>query len=148
MTNVQFFKWNIITNVCMALSINTMATILAGGDTLTGWVTGCCCAFTINTAAAILLPTGRIGSWFSEKICKAKQGQWQEFLARNFIINAVYVTIVSFSMALIHIGINSQTVSVWLSTYVQLHITGLITSLIIEKPVLWLISKIKDDSAR
>lgn len=142
MTNVQFFKWNIITNICMALSINTMATALAGGDTLAGWIIGCCCAFTINTVAAILLPMAQIGEWFSEKICKSQKGQWQEFLSRNFIINAVYVTIVSFGMAVIHVGISSQTFSVWLATYVQLHITGLVTSLIIERPVFWIVSKI------
>lgn len=142
MTNTQFFRWNIITNVCMALSINTMATILAGGDTLAGWVMGCCCAFTINTIAAILLPIPQLGSWFSQKICHSESGKWQEFLSRNFIINAVYVTIVSFCMALIHVGWSENTISVWLSTYIQLHITGLITSLIIEKPVLWFTLKV------
>ena len=39
MTPMQFFRWNIVTNVLMALSINTAATILAGGDTLAGIVT-------------------------------------------------------------------------------------------------------------
>lgn len=140
MTNQQFFKWNIVTNVCMALSINTMATILAGGDTFAGWVVGCCCAFTINTVAAVLLPMARLGSWFSGKICKSSPGRWQEVLSRNFIINAVYVTIVSFGMALIHVGVCAQTIPVWLSTYVQLHITGLATALLIEKPVLRLTS--------
>ena len=38
MNNEWFFRWNIITNVCMALSINTAATLLAGGDSLAGWV--------------------------------------------------------------------------------------------------------------
>ena len=135
MTKEQFFKWNIITNVCMALSINTAATILAGGDTLAGWVTGCCCAFTINTAAAVLIPVGRIGKWFAEDVCKSSSGKMLEFLARNFIINAIYVTIVSFCMALIHVGVTQGLVGIWLETYVQLHLVGLVTSLVIEKPV-------------
>lgn len=138
MTKEQFFKWNIITNIGMALSINTAATILAGGDSLAGWVTGCCCAFTINTIAAILIPVGKIGKWFAESICKSSPGKWVEFIARNFIINAIYVTIVSFCMALIHVGIGSALIGTWLATYFQLHIVGFITSLIIEKSVLYL----------
>lgn len=135
MTNGQFFKWNIMTNVCMALSINTAATLLAGGDTFAGWVTGCCCAFTVNTVAAILIPVGRIGEWFAQGLLKARPGQALEFLARNFIINAIYVTIVSFCMALLHIGFVPGLLGIWMETYVQLHIVGFLTSLIIEKPV-------------
>lgn len=142
MNNVQFFKWNIITNICMALAINTAATILAGGDTLAGWVTGCCQAFTINTVAAIIVPVGKIGRWFAEDVCKGKPGGIIEFLARNFIINAIYVTIVSFCIALIHMGFSKELISGWASTYVQLHIVGFVTSLIIEKPVTYLASKL------
>ena len=132
---IKFFRWNVIINVCMALSINSTATILAGGDSLAGWVRGCCCAFTINTVAAIILPMGLIGSWFSEDVCRTKKGTFPEMLARNFIVNAIYVTIVSFCMAIINVGVGSSLISAWFSTYPILHIVGLITSLIIEIPV-------------
>ena len=132
---IKFFRWNVIINVCMALSINTTATILAGGDSLAGWVRGCCCAFTINTVAAVILPMGLIGSWFSETLCKTKKGTFFEMLARNFIVNAIYVTIVSFCMAIINVGVGNSLISAWFSTYPILHIVGLITSLIIEIPV-------------
>ncbi len=135
MNNEWFFRWNIITNVCMALSINTAATLLAGGDSLAGWVRGCCCAFTINTIAAIIIPVGRIGKWFAEDVCHTKPGTFPEMLARNLIINAIYVTIVSFSMALINVGVGPNLLKAWISTYFQLHLVGLVTSLIIEKPV-------------
>lgn len=135
MDKVKFFRWNVVTNVLMALSINTAATILADGDTLSGWVQGCCCAFTVNTIAAIIIPVGKIGSWFSRKVCKTKETGIAEMLARNFIINAIYFTIVSFSMAMIHVGLNGSTFGVWMSTYFQLHLVGLVTSLVIEKPV-------------
>ena len=135
MTPMKFFRWNIVTNVLMALSINTAATILAGGNTIAGWVTGCCCAFTINTIAAVIIPVGKIGKWFAEDICRTKAGTFPEILARNFIINAIYVTIVSFCMALIHVGTAPNLISVWLSTYFQLHLVGLITGIVIEKPV-------------
>ncbi len=135
MDKIKFFRWNIITNVCMALSINTTATFLAGGDTLANWVRGCCCAFTINTVAAIIIPVGVIGKWFAEDICKQKPGTFMEMLARNFIINAIYVTIVSLCMAIIGVGIGSNLIPAWWSTYPILHVVGLITSLVIEIPI-------------
>lgn len=133
--NIKFFRWNIVTNVCMALSINTAATILAGGDSLSGWVKGCCCAFTINTVAAVILPMGLIAKCFSEDICRRKPGTFSEMIAENLIINAIYVTIVSLCMALINHGVGDGLLTAWLATYPILHITGLITALIIEKPV-------------
>ncbi len=135
MDKEKFFRWNVITNVCMALSINTTATIFAGGDTLSGWMKGCCCAFTINTVAAIIIPVGMIGKWFAEEICRQKPGTFLEMLARNFIINAIYVTIVSLCMAIINVGIGPLLIPAWWSTYPILHVVGLITSLVIEKPV-------------
>lgn len=134
-----FFRWNVVTNVLMALSINTAATILGGGDSLSGWVQGCCCAFTVNTIAAVIIPVGKIGAWFSRKICCAKETGFLEMLSRNFIINAIYVTIVSFFMAVIHVGIGAHTFGVWLATYFQLFLVGIVTSLVIEKPVAALI---------
>jgi len=132
---IHFFKWNVLTNVLMALSINTTATLLAGGDTLAGWVRGCCCSFTINTVIAAILPMGLIGCWFAEGVCKTKKGTFLEMLARNFIVNAIFVTIISFCMAVINVGIGNSLISAWFSTYPMLHVVGLVTSLVIEKPV-------------
>lgn len=132
---IRFFRWNVITNICMALSINTTATLLAGGDILSGWVKGFCCAFTINTVAAVILPVGAIGKWFAEDLLKTKPGRFSEMLARNFIINAIYVTIVSLSMALINVGAGDEFLGAWWSSYPILHVVGLITGLIIEKPL-------------
>ena len=139
MTPIRFFKWNVLTNVLMALSINTTATILGGGDTVSGWVSGCCCAFTINTVIAAILPMGMIGKWFAQDVCHGRPGTFKEMLARNFICNAIYVTIISFCMALLHVGFCPELPAVWLSTYVQLHLVGLVTGLVIEKPVAALI---------
>jgi hypothetical protein len=131
----KFLRWNVITNVLMALSINSTAVLLAGGDSLPGWVRGCCCAFTINTIAAAIIPVGAIGKWFAETICKRTPGTVTEMIARNFIINAIYVTIISFCMALLVVGFSSDLIPVWLSTYPILHLVGFVTSLVIEKPV-------------
>ena len=85
--------------------------------------------------AAAIIPVGRIGKWFAEDICHTKPGTFAEMVTRNLIINAIYVTIVSFCMALIHVGFAENLFKVWISTYFQLHLVGLITSIVIEKPV-------------
>ena len=135
MTKDKFLKWNVLTNVLMAISINSTAVFLAGGDTAAGWMKGACCAFTINTIAAAIIPVGLIGAWFAETVCKQKPGTFGEMLARNFIINAIYVTIISFCLAIITVGFGSSLIPAWWSTYPILHLVGLITSLVIEKPV-------------
>ena len=144
MSRESFLRWNVMINVLMALSINTAATVLGGGDTVSGWFQGCCCAFTINTVAAVVLPMGKIGRWFSQDLFHTKEGTFPEMLARIFIVNAIYVTIVSFSMAVIHVGLNSATFGTWISTYFQLHLVGLVTNLAIEKPVTALNARIGD----
>ena len=139
MTNNKYLKWNVLTNVLMAISINSTAVFLAGGDTAAGWMKGACCAFAINTIAAAVIPVGRIGTWFAETICKQKPGRFGEMLARNFIINAIYVTIISFSLSIINVGFGSRLSPAWWSTYPILHLVWLVTSLVIEKPVNYLI---------
>ena len=134
-SNEWFFKWNVITNTFMALIINTAATIFAGGDTVSGWVTGCCCAFTINTIAAILIPVGPLSVRFARGVCKTKPGTLSDLLARNLIVNLIFVTIVSFGMALIHVGFAPNLLSVWFSTYAQLLLVGIIGASLIERPI-------------
>ena len=130
MTKEKYLKWNVLTNLLMAISINSTAVFLAGGDTAAGWMKGACCAFTIA-----IIPVGLIGAWFAETVCKQKPGTFGEMLARNFIINAIYVTIISFCLAIINVGFGSSLIPVWWSTYPILHLVGLTTSLVIEKPV-------------
>lgn len=143
MTKEQFFRWNVITNLCIALSVNTAATLLAGGDTISGWIIRCCMAFAINTVEAIIIPAGRIAKWFAEDICKSQPGKPVEFVARNFMINAIYVTSVSFCISLIRVGIRPEVVSIWWRTYPVLHVVGFITSMIIDKPVMYIALKTK-----
>ena len=119
----------------MALIINTAATILNGGDTLKGWVTGCCCAFTINTIAAILIPVGPLSVKFAREVCNTKPGTLADLLARNLVINFIFVTIVCFGQALIHVGVGPNLFPAWISTYFQLLIVGIVGASIIEKPI-------------
>ncbi len=135
MTNQQFFRWNIVINACMALCINTMGVILAGGTTLAGWITGCCCAFAFNTVTIIFIPADKLIHWFTKKVCRARDGTAWEFFTRNVIMGVVNITLVSLLMAMLHTGINSQTIPHWLATYGQLLLTGLIAIMLIEKPI-------------
>ena len=135
LNNDWFFKWNIITNTCMALIINTAATIFAGGDSLAGWVTGCCCAFTINTIAAIIIPVGPLSVHFSRDIMKAEEGSFKDLLLRNIVVNLIFVTIVSLGMALIHVGAGPDLIPAWWSTYPRLYLVGTVGAMLIEKPI-------------
>lgn len=58
----------------------------------------------------------------------------EQFFKWNIITNVC--------MALIHVGFVPGILGIWMETYVQLHIVGLLTSLIIEKPVAWLALKL------
>ena len=61
-----------------------------------------------------------------------KEGTFLHKLVRVFVINAIYVTIISFTIALINCGPVPDIFSIWMKTYPVLHIVGLVTSLLIE----------------
>ena len=117
-------------NIYMALLINTAATLLAGGASLPEWIRGCCTAFTINTVASVLLPVEEFSNWFGEKICKAKSGTFYDLVMQAAATNLVYVTIISFCMAVLNTGINQTTLPTWWTTYPLLLLTGIVGSVL------------------
>lgn len=117
-------------NIYMALLINTAATLLAGGASLPEWIRGCCTAFTINTIASVLLPVEEFSNWFGEKICKAKSGTFYDLVMQAAATNLVYVTIISFCMAVLNTGINQTTLPTWWTTYPLLLLTGIVGSVL------------------
>lgn len=117
-------------NIYMALLINTAATLLAGGASLPEWIRGCCTAFTINTVASVLLPVEEFSNWFGEKICKAKSGTFYDLVMQAVATNLVYVTIISFCMAVLNTGINKTTLPTWWTTYPLLLLTGIVGSVL------------------
>ena len=117
-------------NIYMALLINTAATLLAGGAGLPEWIRGCCTAFTINTVASVLLPVEEFSNWLGEKICKAKSGTFYDFVMQAAATNLVYVTIISFCMAVLNTGINKTTLPTWWTTYPLLLLTGIVGSVL------------------
>ena len=117
-------------NIYMALLINTAATLLAGGASLPEWIRGCCTAFTINTVASVLLPVEEFSNWFGKKICKAKSGTFYDLVMQAAATNLVYVTIISFCMAVLNTGINRATLPTWWATYPILLMTGIVGSIL------------------
>lgn len=126
----NYLRNQVINNIYMALLINTTATLLAGGASLPEWIQGCCTAFTINTIALVLLPVEKFSNWFGEKICKAKPGTFYELVMQAAATNLVYVTIISFCMAVLNTGINKTTLPTWWATYPILLITGIVGSIL------------------
>ena len=126
----RYLRDQVINNIYMALLINTMATLLAGGADLPEWIRGCCTAFTINTVASILLPVDVFSNWFGGKICKAKPGTVYDLVMQATATNLVYVTIISFCMTVLNTGINAGALPTWWTTYPILLMTGIVGSVL------------------
>lgn len=124
----------LIQDLVLAFVINSTATILSGGfqDTWL-YLVGMFEAFSINYIAGLIIPVDRIGRVVASGI-GLKDGSFAHKLVRIFIINAIFVTIISFCIALINCGPDEAILSIWWKTYPILHLTGLITSVLIEKP--------------
>lgn len=126
----NYLRNQVNNNIYMALLINTTATLLAGEASLPDWIRGCCTAFTINTVASVLLPVEEFSNCFSKKICKAKPGTFYDLVMQAAATNLVYVTIISFCMAVLNAGINKSTLPTWWATYPILLITGIVGSIL------------------
>ena len=126
----KYLRDQVRCNIYMALLINTAATLLAGGASLPEWIRGCCTAFTINTVASVLLPVEEFSNWFGKKICKAKSGTFYDLVMQAAATNLVYVTIISFCMAVLNTGISKTTLPTWWTTYPLLLVTGIVGSIL------------------
>ena len=135
----------LLQDLVLAFVINSAATILNGGFTETGvYLVGMFMAFSINYVAGLIIPVEKIGRAVAGSI-GLKDGSLPHKLVRIFIINAIFVTIISFTIALINLGPVSGLFSIWWSTYPVLHLVGYITSVLIEKPVMELAKTLVED---
>lgn len=124
----------LIQDLVLAFVINSAATILGGGFRSTGeYLVGMFMAFSINYIAGLIIPVEQIGRAAAGGI-GLKDGTLPFKLVRIFIINAIFVTIISFTIALINLGPAPDLVRVWWRTYPILHLVGYLTSVFIEKP--------------
>ena len=132
MTKRQEMIFTVIQDLMLAFVINSAATILNGGFTDTGtYLVGMFEAFSINYVAGTALPVPRAGMAAANAL-GLKEGTFLHKLVRVFVINAIYVTIISFTIALINCGPVPDIFSIWMKTYPVLHIVGLVSSLLIE----------------
>lgn len=133
MTKKQEALFTIIQDLLLAFIINSAATILNGGFAGTGlYLVGMFQAFSINYVAGIAIPVPWIGQKAADGL-GLKDGTFAHKFVRIFVINAIFVTIISFTIALINCGPVPEIFSIWMKTYPILHFVGLVTSLLIEK---------------
>lgn len=134
MTPKQIQMHVLLQDLVLAFVINSAATILNGGFTDTGvYLVGMFMAFSINYVAGIIIPVAKIGTAVASGI-GLKDGKFLHKLVRIFIINAIFVTIISFTIALINVGPKPEVFGIWWSTYPILHLVGYVTSVLIEAP--------------
>ncbi len=134
MTKKQTQMMILLQDLVLAFVINTTATILNGGFQTTDlYLVGMFEAFSINYIAGLFIPVEKIGRAVAGGI-GLKDGSFPHKLVRIFIINAIFVTIISFTIALINCGPVSNIVSIWIKTYPVLHLVGFVTSVLIETP--------------
>jgi hypothetical protein len=134
MTRKQTEMMVLLQDLILAFVINSSATILGGGFTDTWrYLVGMFEAFSINYIAGLIIPVERIGGAVAKGV-GLKEGSLPHKLVRVFVINAIFVTIISFTIALINCGPVEDLVSIWLTTYPVLHLVGYVTSLLIETP--------------
>ncbi|MDO4622867.1 MAG: hypothetical protein Q4B22_07920 [Eubacteriales bacterium] len=132
MTKKQEAMFVVIQDLCLAFIINSAATILNGGFTDT-WVylVGMFEAFSINYVAGLMIPVPEIGRKAAD-LTGLKDGSKVHYFIRVFVTNAIYVTIISFTIALINVGPKPEIFGIWISTYPILHLVGLVASLLLE----------------
>lgn len=134
MSRKQIELMVLLQDLCLAFVINSAATILNGGfvDTPT-FLVGMFEAFCINYISGLAIPVAKIGAAAADG-AGLKPGSLPHKLLRVFVINAIFVTIVSFTIALINCGAGTEVVFVWIRTYPILHLVGFVTSVLIEGP--------------
>lgn len=124
-------KWNIATILCdlvLALVINTSAMLIGGAQiTFQAWYPGVASAFFTNVLLQLVLPVSgfaaAVTSWAGKR-------RWRPII-QVFVENFVFVTCISFTMAVIQTPGGGDIVATWLSTYVALVLIGYVTSLVL-----------------
>lgn len=144
MSKKQIQMMILIQNLVLAFVINSAATILNGGIRDTGsYLLGMFMAFSINYIAGWIIPVERIGRAVAGFL-RLKDGSFPHKLVRIFVVNAIFVTTISFSIAMLNLGMVDGLIKIWWSTYPILHLVGYITSVLIEKPAMELAQVLVD----
>lgn len=120
-------------DLCLAFIINFAATIANGGFTTVGnFLIGMFMAFAINYIAGIIIPADICGNAVA-KFFRCKENTFIYKLVKIFIINAIYVTIISFCLALLYVGPKVEVIETWWKTYWILFLVGFVASVLLER---------------
>ena len=124
-------KWSlavILSDLVLAIVINTSAMLLGGAEiTFQAWYPGTASAFFTNVLLQLVLPVPAAGQAAS----KFLEGNKARPILSVFVENFIYVTCISFTMAVVQTPAGGDIIASWLSTYVWLVLIGYITSLVL-----------------
>lgn len=98
-------------------------------------------AFSINLISSFIIPANKLGEIFAKKF-SPKEDSFLFAALSNFVVSGLYVTIVSFFMTVINVGICPTIFVAWISTYPIVFIVGYVVSLLIAPLALKLTTKI------
>lgn len=122
-------KWSlevILVDLVMAIVINTSAMTMAGDlSTFVKWYPGTASAFFTNVLLQLVIPVPAIARTLSSPL----EGKPGHCVLAAFVENLIFVTCISFTMAIIQAN-GRSIVDLWLETYVQLVAIGFVTLLV------------------
>ena len=124
-------KWTlgvILCDLVLAVVINTSATLLSAAPiSFRAWYPGTASAFFTNVLIQLVLPVPAAG----QAVTRFLAGSRIRPVFSVFVENLIFVTCISFTMAVVQTPAGNSIVATWLSTYVWLVIIGYATSLVL-----------------
>ena len=123
-------QWNtqiIVSDIILAVVINTSATLLAGSPLMwSDWYPLTCAALGTNIITQLFIPT----SCIAQKITEPLKDKTYRIYFAIFIENLIFVTIISLTMAFTQVG-HELMIQTWSQTFLWLVLIGYITSVIL-----------------
>ena len=124
-------KWTlgvILCDLVLAVVINTSAMVLSSAPiSFQAWYPGTASAFFTNVLLQLVLPVPAAGQVATRPL----EGLRIRPVFSVFIENFIFVTCISFTMAVVQTPAGGDVIASWLSTYVWLVLIGYVTSLVL-----------------
>lgn len=124
-------KWTLGVVLCdlvLAVVINTSAMVLSSAPiSFQTWYPGTASAFFTNALLQLVLPVPAAGQVATRPL----EGLRIRPVFSVFVENFIFVTCISFTMAVIQTPAGGSVIAAWLSTYGCLVLIGYVTSLIL-----------------
>ena len=124
-------KWTlgvILCDLVLAVVINTSAMLLSAAPvSFQTWYPGTASAFFTNVLIQLVLPVPAAGQAATRFLAQSRIRP----VFSVFVENLIFVTCISFTMAVVQTPAGSSIVATWLSTYGWLVCIGYVTSLVL-----------------